>query len=199
MPTGPATSTDVWLSFVGFLFSWRDEDIKSQGQQGNDLLGQFRGVVVVKQENEEANVRILRNEPTSEKEGDRHISWTPIGSKSNIADDSKVPELGAQQILASSRRGPTGPRTRQGKERSRYNAVKHGVLSRAFLVKGESPAEYRLLLREVREYFRPHGTPEETLVERFATLTWRQRRLLKAESAEIARGIEFFKEDNLQR
>jgi len=110
---------------------------------------------------------------------------TPIGSEPNSAEDSKVPELGAQQILASSRRGLTGPRTELGKRRSSRNATKYGFYSKDLLLKGESAAQFLDLLHGLREYFQPQGTAEEILVDRLATLWWRGRPVVKAESAEI--------------
>lgn len=90
----------------------------------------------------------------------------------------------------SQKSGATGPRTTQGKERSKRNALKHGILSRAALLKSESRAEYNTLLNGLRENLQPEGTLEEMLVEKLALCAWRQRRLIIAETAEIQRSIE---------
>jgi hypothetical protein len=111
-------------------------------------------------------------------------STTP-GKEPNNAQDSKAPELGAQQISASSRRGPTGPRTALGKRRASRNATKHGFYSKDVLLQGESADQFLDLLHGPREYFEPRGTAEELLVDRLATLWWCGRRVVKAESAEI--------------
>jgi hypothetical protein len=58
-------------------------------------------------------------------------------------------------------RKSTGPRTAEGKNRSKHNAVKHGILSRVTLLKGEPKAEYDALLAGLREDFKPDGTTEE--------------------------------------
>jgi hypothetical protein len=92
----------------------------------------------------------------------------------------------------------TGPRTPQGKQRSKYNALKHGICSKAPLLKDESRAHYQSLLQQLREYHQPEGSTEELLVEKLAILVWRQRRFLKAEIAEIAKGTEFLGVDNLR-
>ncbi len=84
----------------------------------------------------------------------------------------------------------TGPRTSQGKNQSKYNAVTHGIFSKVFLLKDESEAEFDSLLDGLGDYFQPEGTLEETLVEKLATLFWRYRRLLIAESAEVQKEIE---------
>jgi hypothetical protein len=72
----------------------------------------------------------------------------------------------------------TGPRTMQGKERSKYNAIKHGIFSRVALLKDESKAEFDSLLDGLREYYKPKGTLEDVLVEKLATGLWRHRRLM---------------------
>ncbi len=60
------------------------------------------------------------------------------------------------------------------------------------VLKGESKAEYEELLTGLRESHRPEGMSEELLVEKLAVFTWRQRRLLLAEGAEIRKGAEFY-------
>jgi hypothetical protein len=84
----------------------------------------------------------------------------------------------------------TGPRSEHGKLTSSCNSVKHGVFSKAVLVKGESLAEYGRLLTGLREYFQPVGAFEDLLVEKIATIIWRLRRMLSAESAEIQKAQE---------
>jgi hypothetical protein len=87
-------------------------------------------------------------------------------------------------------RGATGPRTKEGKERSKYNALKHGISSKT-LLRGESRMEFNSMLNGLRDYYRPVGAPEEILVEKLASLLWRYCRFLIAEGAEIERGKRF--------
>ena len=91
-----------------------------------------------------------------------------------------------------------GPRTQVGKQKSCQNAVKHGVFSKLFLLKGESRSEFDSLLAGLRACYQPEGMLEEALVEKLAVLMWRQRRLLIAESVEIWKGREFIKWDGKQ-
>ena len=81
----------------------------------------------------------------------------------------------------------TGPRTLQGKERSKFNARKHGLFSKAVILRDESRAEYDALLNGLMENLQPQGKLERVLVENLATLLWRKRRLLQVETAEIER------------
>jgi hypothetical protein len=81
-------------------------------------------------------------------------------------------------------RRATGPRTPRGKERSKFNARKHGLFSKAVLLQDESHAEYDALLNGLMESRQPQGKLEIVLVENLATLLWRKRRLLQVETAE---------------
>jgi hypothetical protein len=64
--------------------------------------------------------------------------------------------------------------------------VKRGIFSKAILfLEDESAAQYAALIKDLREDRRPEGTLESILVEKLAILIWRERRLLRAESAEI--------------
>lgn len=88
-------------------------------------------------------------------------------------------------------RRATGPRTPAGKRRSKYNAVKHGIFTRAVLEGLESKQEYYRLLQALREDLQPEGTLEDILVEQLATLFWRRRRVLEAEKGAIQENARF--------
>ena len=90
--------------------------------------------------------------------------------------------------LALSVHGPSGPRTQRGKQKSRSNAVKHGIFAVGLLRGGESRAEYNALVDDLAESLRPVGKFEEILVEKLVTTPWRYRRFLQAEAAEIEMG-----------
>jgi hypothetical protein len=81
-----------------------------------------------------------------------------------------------------------GPRTAQGKEQSKYNALKHGIFSKVVLLKSESRAEFDSLLNGLLNDLRPKGAIEEILVDKLVSLLWRYRRILIAEGVEIRRG-----------
>ena len=89
----------------------------------------------------------------------------------------------------STRRG-TGPRTPIGKERSKYNALKHGLFAKVVVMSHESSFLFDNLLRGLRDDLMPVGVLEGALVEKLATIFWRYRRLLQAESAEILKNVE---------
>jgi len=113
-------------------------------------------------------------------------SATPISAKVEPIDQASLHKS-------------TGPRTPQGKQRSKYNALKHGIYSKVAVLKSESRARFQSLLRELLEYHRPEGSTEELLVQKLAILIWRHRRFLEAELAEISKGTEFLGSDDLRR
>ncbi len=92
-------------------------------------------------------------------------------------------------------RKPTGPRTQQGKERSKRNAITHGIFSKAVVLKGESQADFDALLNALYQDRQPEGALEEILVNKLAVLWWRLRRVWTAEGAEIRTGAEFIQWD----
>jgi hypothetical protein len=80
----------------------------------------------------------------------------------------------------------TGPRTNEGKAASKFNAVKHGILSREVLVAGENTEELTALHEWFQDDLKPVGPMEVMLVNQIVTNHWRLRRVLAAESGEIA-------------
>jgi hypothetical protein len=82
------------------------------------------------------------------------------------------------------------PKTQtSGTEITRFNALKHGVLSRYTVLPWENPEEYRSLLAALTEEYVPSGPTEEHLVEELAGILWRKRRLRLAEAAAYRRGL----------
>ena len=73
---------------------------------------------------------------------------------------------------------------------SRFNAVRHGVLSAYTLLPWEDEAEYALLVSALVKEYEPRGPTEDHLVEEIAGIIWRKRRLRLAEAAAHRRGLE---------
>jgi hypothetical protein len=118
---------------------------------------------------------------------DKHLR-SPLNLKGAIASpEQTVSQPNSPAIIRKS----SGPQTAAGKQRSKYNARKHGIFSRETVLKGESRQQYESVLAGLLDDFQTVGSAEELLVEKLATLSWRYRRLLIAESAEIQRRAEF--------
>lgn len=78
-----------------------------------------------------------------------------------------------------------GPKTQEGKEVSKMNALKHGLLSKEVLLKDEDPKMLEELSEGISEFFQPVGRMEEILVDRIIANTWRLRRTLQVENGTI--------------
>ena len=98
--------------------------------------------------------------------------------------------ISAVQLVANQNNAKksTGPVTVQGKQTVANNALKHGVFSKSIILSDEDPLEYKNLLDQLLLELRPSGLLEQTLVERIALTLWRQRRLVRAETANIESG-----------
>jgi hypothetical protein len=109
--------------------------------------------------------------------------------------------ISAKKLEANRQNGKksTGPRTPEGKQRSRLNALKHGILAKAVVIQ-EDPArekrgEFDHLLTEFWQHYTPQGPVEEMLVERMATLKWRLARVYRSERGEIVSNHELDPDD----
>ena len=79
----------------------------------------------------------------------------------------------------------TGPKSAAGKVIVSQNATRHGFLSRRLFVGDENPAEFQALVDDLTASLNPVGTLELALVEKIAVIMWRQRRLVRAETAAL--------------
>ncbi len=101
----------------------------------------------------------------------------------------------------------TGPKTIAGKEKSKMNALKHGLVAQATVIPvgeaKEDDTEFTQLLDRVMAELEPQGFIEEMLTERIAICYWRLRRAAYAEVGEIRKSLDTVigdaSEDDLSR
>jgi len=76
-----------------------------------------------------------------------------------------------------------GPTSEEGKNRSKYNSLKHGFASASsnVLTIEDLPA-WELHLEGCRSSFNPTSYIEQTLVDQLASISWRQSRLIRIET-----------------
>ena len=74
-------------------------------------------------------------------------------------------------------------------ERVRFNALKHGILSRYTVLSHKNHADYESLVHSVLDEHLPAGATEQHLIEELASVIWRKRRVLQAEGATINKGL----------
>jgi hypothetical protein len=78
----------------------------------------------------------------------------------------------------------TGPRTPQGKARSRLNALKQGLFARNLLstLSPEESAKFKKLLRDLAVHYRPANIAEDLLVQQIAECFWSLARIQRVDS-----------------
>src|SRR4051794_32350048 len=81
------------------------------------------------------------------------------------------------------------PAETTGTALTRFNALRHGVLSRYTVLPWENPEEYQVLVAALVAEHVPQGVTEEHLVDELAGVLWRKRRLHLAEAAAHRRGL----------
>jgi hypothetical protein len=76
----------------------------------------------------------------------------------------------------------SGPRTADGKRRSRQNALRHGLTAQTVIGALEDADEYRAFEADILAGCSPRSSVEHALASRLASLLWRQRRATAIES-----------------
>ena len=71
----------------------------------------------------------------------------------------------------------------------RFNAMKHGILSRYTVLSHENHADYESLVAALMDEHLPAGATEQHLIEELASVIWRKRRVLQSEGATINKGL----------
>jgi hypothetical protein len=90
-----------------------------------------------------------------------------------------------KQIEANRRNAlkSTGPTTTEGKERSRCNAVRHGLTAETVIAVLEDTEDYQAFEAAVTSDYDPETAVERELVLRLASVLWRLRRATGIETA----------------
>jgi hypothetical protein len=89
-----------------------------------------------------------------------------------------------------------GPRTTEGKEVAKFNAVKHGLRSDAPVVSElESWEDWEEFREGIVAAYAVEGRLETELAETCASLLWRKRRCVRWETAAIDRSIDGIPDD----
>src|SRR5438477_8136274 len=76
----------------------------------------------------------------------------------------------------------TGPTTTEGKEKSRCNAVRHGLTAETVIGQLEDAEDYKAFEAAVVADYDAQSAVERELVLRLASLLWRLRRATKMET-----------------
>jgi hypothetical protein len=82
----------------------------------------------------------------------------------------------------------TGPKTTEGRERSKMNALKHGLTASEVTCANETVDDFNAYYDEFIEILRPVGAIEEQLAERIIICAWRLRRVYRIDSSLFVTG-----------
>ena len=82
----------------------------------------------------------------------------------------------------------TGPKSRPGKDKTRFNGLKHGLRAEQVVLPGEDPAEFAAELKGWSDDWNPASHTRAVLCERAAASSWRLRRSVRVE-ADRLRGL----------
>jgi hypothetical protein len=80
----------------------------------------------------------------------------------------------------------TGPKSPEGKERSRMNALKHGLRAETIVLPTEDPAELEAMYVEWIDEWKPPTGTRRQLVRRAVESAWRVNRCVRVETAAIS-------------
>jgi len=83
----------------------------------------------------------------------------------------------------------TGPRTTEGKARSRFNALKHGLRAEEIVLPTESATAFDAHITAWMGDWQPPTETRRFLVERAAVAAWRLGRCVRAESERLTRRV----------
>jgi hypothetical protein len=105
---------------------------------------------------------------------------------------TKAGNLTTDAQIAANRRNAessTGPRTDEGKNVSKHNALKHGFTGSVAVLPTEDPKDYARFRDSLLESLAPVGSLEERLAEEIVEGSWRLRRAAKIEFGVLVSGV----------
>lgn len=94
-----------------------------------------------------------------------------------MATSKKQLEANKRNALSS-----TGPRSPEGKDKSRRNAFKHGLTAETMIIKDEDAEELNSLAERIFDELGPGSQLESEIATRIATIMWRIRRVPQIEA-----------------
>jgi len=105
------------------------------------------------------------------------FDWKASSPKSASSEEGVLDVSSAENVTTLPHRGGGNY------DVTRFNALRHGVLSQHTVLPWEDGAEYSTLLEALVAEHKPQGPTEEHLIEELAGVIWRKRRLRLGECA----------------
>ena len=117
--------------------------------------------------NSEARERSLNHPNVSKTTGPPGTNQVATTAASGEYPCSRKPR---STPIVATRKKSTGPRSAEGKERARFNALKHGATAQIPVLPGEDPAQFLASVEAYKAKLRPQTEFESDLVERMALM-----------------------------
>jgi hypothetical protein len=95
-----------------------------------------------------------------------------------------------RKINQANARLSTGPRSDDGKNRSRQNALKHGLRAESLALPNEDPRQNQAKLAEWRDFYKPRTPGERDLVEQAVTASIQLKRCQRFHHATVSEQVE---------
>src|SRR5580692_10885435 len=107
----------------------------------------------------------------------------------------------AKQSAASRANGQKshGPITAEGKSKSRFNALKHGIHAEIQIMFDETAEDLAFLAAELNEQYAPADPTERFLVDTLIHNEWRLRRMRRVEAVLWEQASQAFLGDHMER
>jgi hypothetical protein len=83
----------------------------------------------------------------------------------------------------------TGPRTEAGKNRSKYNALKHGLAAETVVLPGENLGRYEATRQEYHTWISPQNPREALIVDCIVDDAWTVERTRRVAAAQLAEAV----------
>jgi hypothetical protein len=111
--------------------------------------------------------------------------------ESNLDSTPRKKTMSPASIAANraNARKSTGPRTRSGKLKSSFNALRHGLYSEKYMVDTEDENTFRNFAASFVEEFQPRTASELELVDALIHTAWRRRRIASLISAHLNQAL----------
>jgi hypothetical protein len=106
-----------------------------------------------------------------------------------MEDSAVLNDLDRAAINRANAQKSTGPRTDAGKQRSKLNALRHGLTGQTVVLPTEDHSAYQHHSQSFLEEYQPKGATETQLVQSLIDTSWRTNRIASVETNLFSLGL----------
>src|SRR5579883_1143161 len=115
--------------------------------------------------------------------------WTDIVFHDLFLEIPSMCKADRRKINRQNAQKSTGPKTQEGKDRSRQNALKHGLRAEVIPLPDEDPAEIRARSDAWNDYYKPRTPAEQHLVNECVRATLFSDRCHRSHAAALCKRV----------